>query len=118
LTFQRRSEPRVPVPPGAGLRCELRVGALSFEATLVDISLGGIGTLVYDARVQIEPGTRIERARLVHPQHPPVAVALEIRHIAKIIDRHGRDANRAGCRLFGAQKDIEDLVKLFIAGLE
>ena len=33
------------VPATVALRCEMRVGALTLEAAVVDISLGGMGTL-------------------------------------------------------------------------
>jgi len=96
------------------LRCEMRIGALSLEAAVVDISVGGIGTLVYDSRVRIEPGTVVERARIVHPTRPAIPVELEVRHVSQVTDADGRTANRAGCVLRGSRGDLEELVQLFI----
>src|SRR5262249_45114005 len=52
----KRAHPRRIVPAAVSLRCEMRVGALSLEAAVVDVSLGGLGTLIYDSRVRLEPG--------------------------------------------------------------
>ena len=114
---EKRRHPRVPVPQRVPLRCEIRLGKLSFEATVVDISMGGIGMLVYDAAIHIDPGTRIRGARILHAQRAPLAVELEIRHVTRIVLPAGGPANRAGCRIFGAAQDIEALVQLFLAGM-
>jgi len=114
---EKRRHPRVPVPQRVPLRCDIRMGELSFEATVVDISLGGIGTLVYDAAIQIDPGTRIGGARILYPQREPLTVELEIRHVTRIVLPGGGPANRAGCRIFGAAQHIEALVQLFLTGM-
>src|SRR5678816_4138003 len=74
----KRTHPRRVVPATVALRCEMRVGALTLEAAVVDISLGGMGTLVYDSRVRLEPGMRVVRARILHGDNVPVTVDLEI----------------------------------------
>jgi len=118
LALQRRAQPRTAVPPRVPLRCEVRFGALSFDASVVDISLGGIGSLVYDAAIRIDPGTRIERARILHPQREPVVADLEVRYVARVQLPDGRPANRAGCRVFASAADIEALIRLFVTELE
>lgn len=95
----------------------MRVGAAAFEAAVVDLSLGGIGTLVYDASVRLDPGERIAGVRIRHPQREPVTVDMEVRHVARIVLPDGQPANRAGCSLFGPREDIEDLVRRFLAEL-
>jgi hypothetical protein len=95
----------------------MRVGALSLEAAVVDVSLGGMGTLVYDSRVRLEPGMRVERARILHGASDPVTVALEITNVTPVVDREGRPANRAGCVIHGSRETLEELVRMFIADL-
>lgn len=114
---EKRHYPRIAVPARVPLRCEITHGAHTFEATVVDISLGGIGTLVYDAAIRMDPGVRIAGARIVHPHREPMALDLEVRHIATIALEEGGAANRAGCRFFGTPRDIEALVRLFLAEL-
>jgi len=118
LALQRRTQARTPVPPPrVPLRCEISLGALSFDAAVVDISPSGMGAVVYEASIRIDPGTRIERARILHPQRAPVTVDLEVRHVSRILLPDGRPAQRAGCRLFAAAGDIEDLIRLFLTEL-
>ena len=112
---ERRTHPRAPAR--APVICEMRVGEVAFEATVVDLSLGGIGTLVYDASVRLDPGSRIAGARIRHPQREAVTVELEVRHVARVTLPDGLPANRAGCRLFGPREDLEDLVRRFLAEL-
>ena len=105
------------MPAKVALRCDMRVGALSLEAAVVDISLGGMGTLVYDSRVRLEPGMRIERARILHGSNDPVVVDLEISNVTPVVDQEGRAANRAGCMIRGSRQTLEDLVRMFISDL-
>jgi len=95
----------------------MRVGSLILHAAVVDISLGGLGTLVYDARVRLEPGMRIERARILHGSSEPVIVDLEVSNVSAIVDREGKPANRAGCMIHGSRRTLEDLVLMFISDL-
>jgi c-di-GMP-binding flagellar brake protein YcgR len=117
VAFQRRAHARFAVPPRVPLRCEISLGALSFDADVVDVSLGGIGALVYDDRIRLDPGTRIERARIRHPLRAPVVADLEIRHVSRVLLPDGRAANRAGCRILAAAADLEDLIRLFVTQL-
>ena len=105
------------LPPSVALRCEMRVGALTLEAAVVDVSLGGMGTLVYDSRVRLEPGMRIEHARVLHGDNTPVIVDLEISNVSTVVDRDGRPANRAGCVIHGSRETLEELVLMFISDL-
>ena len=105
------------MPAKVALRCEMRIGALTLEAAVVDVSLGGMGTLVYDSRVRLEPGMRVERARILHGGNEPVIVTLEITNVTPVVDREGRPANRAGCMIRGSRQTLEDLVRMFISDL-
>ena len=105
------------MPATVALICEMRIGALSLEAAVVDISLGGLGTLVYDSRIRLEPGMRVERARILHGANDPVTVQLEITNVTEVKDRDGRPANRAGCVIRGSRQTLEDLVRMFISDL-
>jgi len=105
------------LPATVALRCEMRIGSLTLEAAVVDISLGGMGTLVYDARVRLEPGMLVERARILHGSSVPVTVDLEVSNVSSVVDRDGRPANRAGCIIRGSRQTLEELVQMFISDL-
>jgi c-di-GMP-binding flagellar brake protein YcgR len=114
---QRRDHARFKVPARLSLLCEISAGALSFDAEVVDVSLGGIGTVLYEADINLEPGMRFHRVRIRHPQRPPVLVDLEVRHVTRVVRAEGRPAYHAGCRIIGGTRDLEDLVKLFVTEL-
>ena len=114
---ERRQHPRAPGKPRVPVVCEIARGDATIEAVVVDISLGGIGTLVYDASIRLDAGTRLAGARIHYPNREPFVVNMEVRHVALITLPDGLPANRAGCRLIGAQQDIEELVRLFLADL-
>ena len=114
---EKRAHPRRVVPAKVALRCEMRIGSLSLEAAVVDLSLGGMGTLLYDARVRLEPGMRVQSARILHADNLPVSVDLEITNVTPAVDREGRPANRAGCLIRGSREMLEELVRMFISDL-
>jgi c-di-GMP-binding flagellar brake protein YcgR len=117
LALHRRAQPRFMVPPRVPLRCVVEWGPVSFDARVVDISRQGIGAIVYDPGIRLEPGTRLPRARIEHPARS-IMVALEVRHARKVTLPGGKPALRAGCRLIGAQHDLEDLIRLFVTDLD
>ena len=115
---QRRTLPRIRAQPRIPLRCEISWGPLSFDAEVVDVSLDGIGTVVYDAGVRLPTGTMLERVRIVHPERSPVIVDLEVRYSCAIIARDGGPAMRSGCRFLGQSEDLRDLMRLFVTELD
>lgn len=116
LAVQRRSTPRIRVPPKVPLGCEIRAGALSFDAKVIDISLSGLGAIVFDLAIRLEAGMRLA-ARIEHPERPAVEVDLEVRHVSRVASSEGGYVSRAGCRFVGTPKDIEDLIRLFVTEL-
>lgn len=118
LAVQRRVLPRYKVPPAVPLRCEISLGAVSFEALVVDVGLGGIGAIVYDASIRLDAGMIVPRARILLPAHAPVLAALEVRSIRTLKRADGTMVKRAGCRFIAPGKGIEALVRVFLAAVE
>ena len=116
VALQRRAHARGGVPP-VPLRCEVQVGVLSFDAHVVDISLSGLGALIYDPGIHLEPGTVLKGARILHPERRPVLVDLELRYMRPVTLPDGSAAVRAGCRLLASRRVIEDLMRLFVTEL-
>lgn len=114
---QRRTVSRVRVPAQAPISCEVRLGLLAFDAEVVDVSLDGIGTLISDPTIPLCAGTRVERARIRHPQHAPIEVDLEVRYVARVNLANGVRANRIGCKILSSPADLEELIRLFIIDL-
>lgn len=116
LALHRRAYPRFVPPSSVPLRCIIEWGPVSFEARVVDISRAGIGAIVHDTGIHLEPGTRLPRARIEHPERS-VMVGLEVRHSRQVTLPDGRPAIRAGCRLIGARHDLDELIRLFVTDL-
>jgi c-di-GMP-binding flagellar brake protein YcgR len=115
---QRRAQPRVQVPARIPLRCEIPWGPLTLDAEVVDVSLDGVGTIVYGSDVQLAIGAKLERVRIVHPERGPVVVGLEVRYAVRIVGRDGMPATRSGCCFLGAPRDLQDLIRVFVTELD
>lgn len=118
FAHQGRTQPRVQMPPSVPLRCEIDWGPLSFDAQVVDVSLDGIGTIIYARDIHLPPGTRLDGVRIVHPERSPVIVDLEVRYSFNVVGRDGTPGMRSGCRFLGALEDLHDLVRLFVTDLD
>ena len=118
LVLHRRADKRHAVPPQVPLSCEISLGPIAFDAKIVDISRNGMGAIIYDASIHLEPGMMLRRTRIIQPQGRPVVVDLEVRHISRIVLPDGRAAHRAGCRFIGAAGEIESLIRFFVTSLE
>ena len=118
LVLHRRADRRYAVPPQMPLSCEISLGPIAFDAKIVDISLNGVGAIVYDASIRLETGMTLRRTRIIQPRGRPVVVDLEVRHISRIILPDGRAAHRAGCRFIGAAGEIESLIRFFVTELD
>lgn len=115
---QRRSGSRLTIPPQAPVSCEVRMGVLSFDAKVVDVSLDGTGILVSGPALPLCAGTRLEGARIRHPQHEPIDVDLEVRYVTHMKQPNGERATRIGCRILSSPENLEELVRLFIIDLQ
>jgi c-di-GMP-binding flagellar brake protein YcgR len=115
---QRRAGSRVTIPAQAPVSCEVRMGVLTFDAKVVDVSLDGTGILMADPALPLCSGTRLERARIRHPQHEPIEVDLEVRYVTHARLPNGERATRIGCKIVSAPQHLEDLIRLFIIDLQ
>lgn len=114
---QRRGSARVLVPAEAPVACDLRMGLQAFAARVADVSLDGIAMLVSDAAIPVCEGTRLERARIRHPQSEPFHVDLLVRHVSRIVLPNGERASRIGCTVVGSREMLESLIRLFVIDL-
>lgn len=118
FAHRQRAQVRIRMPPRVPLECEIAWGPLSLDARIVDLSLEGIGTILYDAGIHLEPGTRLERARIIHPERGVVVVDLEVRYSIRVVLPDGSPGTRSGCKFLGASKDLDELIRLFVTDLD
>lgn len=110
----RRKQTRVPVPEDVSLRCVAdEGGVISFEARITDISLGGMGGLLYSSDITLEIGTVLKGCRIIIPGGKAVIADLEVRYAKMITSPDGTSINRAGVRFVQKPEGIEALIGRF-----
>lgn len=108
---RRRASERAPVPPQPPLRCVASVdGVIYFEASVCDISLGGVGILQYGPDIALEAGTVFRDCRIESPGRDPLSVDLEVRYTGRVALADGSRAQRAGCRFLNPSPALSYLI--------
>lgn len=116
VRVHRRAHPRIKVPQSVSLRCIVdSAGAVPFEARVTDVSPGGIGSIVYDPHVHLEPGIHLPRSKIIFPNGRAVLADLEVRHVRMIAQEDGTTALRAGCKFITAARDLKRLIRVFVS---
>jgi len=111
---QRREYDRTAVWPQIPLVCVADDGGiLSFKGGLVDISIGGLGFLMYDPNITLEPGTVLKGCRIDPYNEAPLVVDLEVRYSEMVDLADGTHAERSGCRVVEHPESLKE----FVAGL-
>ena len=111
---QRREHDRAGVEAQIPLECLADAGGvLSFKGSLVDVSVGGLGFLIYDASITLEPGTVLKGCRIGADDTSPLILDLEVRYSEMISLADGTRAERSGCRIV----EHPETLKEFVAGL-
>ena len=111
---QRREYDRASIWPQVPLECVADDGGiLSFKGGLVDISIGGLGFLMYDPNITLEPGTVLKGCKIEPYNEPPVVVDLEVRYSEMVDLADGTHAERSGCRVIERPESLKE----FVAGL-
>lgn len=115
---QRRKQDRVTVIPAVPLRCLADTGGiLSFECTIVDISRGGLGTMIYDNAIFLDPGTVLKDCRIFCAGHV-IELDMEVRYSVATTLADGRTAQRAGFRFPEPSDKLDELINLFVLKIE
>lgn len=119
VRVHRRAHPRSRVGDVAGsasLQCIAdSAGANPFEARVTDVSPGGLGTIVYKARVRLEAGMQLPRSKIIFPMGRTVLVNLEVCHVQSVTLEDGAPAWRAGCRFIAGSRDLAELIRVYVS---
>lgn len=110
----RREHPRIPVPEDMSLRCIAdENGIISFESRITDISMDGMGGLLYAADIKLETGTILKGCRIIIRGDKSIIADLEVRYTKTITLQDGALINRTGVRFVQRPKGIEELINMF-----
>lgn len=116
---QRRAHQRIKIVPETKLNCLADAGGIMpFDACIVDIGLSGLGFMVYDPTINLQPGTVLTGCRVDLPDGSVACVDIQVMNSVRLGLRDGRSACRAGCRFIGDADKIDKLLKVFVLDLE
>ena len=108
---------RATVPENALLRCVTHSGAGKvLDATVTDVSQGGIGLQLGHAGDVLVPGMVLQGCRIECHDREPVIVDLEVRQTTTAILPDGRRVVRAGCRFVDLSPSTIALVAEYFRG--
>lgn len=115
VAHQPRAYPRASVEPHVPLHCVADAGGfMPFDASMVDISHGGVGFLVYSPDISLEPGTVLRGCRIQAPGGRIFVADLEVRYSQRVTLADGTRALRSGCRFINPDPETAALVKRFL----
>ena len=114
---RRREDRRADAPPQQELRCIVdEAGVMPFDATMANVSKGGIGFLQYDPSISLEPGTVLRGCRIDSPSGASIVVDMEVRYSQLATLADGKQVRSSGCRFVnisaGDAAHIEELFGL------
>lgn len=111
VDLQRRAHDRAAVSPQIPLRCVADAGGvLSFKGGLVDICASGIGFLIYDPGITLEPGTLLKGCQIEPEDMLPMILDLEVRYSELVTLADGTCVNRSGCRVIDPPEALKHFV--------
>lgn len=124
LRLQRREYYRLIASNPHGLTClvpfthgdEKRM--VSVEATVLDISSGGIAILLPPNEPALEPETLLTDCRLMLPETGPIVASLLVRNIFRITNRDGSIMLRAGCEFTNLPAAMASTIQRYILKAE
>ncbi len=119
ILSSRREQPRIRVTSELSLRCVADdAGIIPFEARIVDISLNGVGCLMYDREIRLSAGTVLKGSRIAVPGGNAVVADLEVLYTTLVTDADGNRSWRAGFRFVTRPQGIEELIGMFVRDLD
>ena len=86
-------------------------GIMPFEGLIVDIGAEGVGFLIHEPNITLEPGTVLKSCLIEVPGKPPCKVDLEVCYSQPVTLGDGTRSLRSGCRFLdtkGAAKQVID----------
>ena len=124
LRLQRREYYRLTAANPHNLSCQIPVTIggekriVSVEATVLDISGGGLAVLVPPSEPAFEPDMIFADCRLMLPEFGPIATSLRVRNIFRITNPDGSVMLRAGCEFMDLPSSMASTIQRYILKTE
>lgn len=119
LRLQRRQAYRLSISVVNPLTCliDLPEGR-TLEATIVDISIGGIGILAYEGKGLLHTNETYHGCRIELPGAGTYALSLQVCSTMDVTLRNGRTTYRAGCKFIDLPASVETEIQRYINRVE
>jgi c-di-GMP-binding flagellar brake protein YcgR len=121
LRLQRRENFRLGLSMVQPIKCQFPAGSGPHhyvEATVVDISGGGLAVLAPPEGLRIEPGMEFPNCRVDLPGVGTVVTELRVRSVYETTLRNGNTAMRAGCEFVDLPGSMLNLIQRYIIRVE
>lgn len=118
LRLQRREYYRLVTSLVDPIKCRIPTGQGELDATVVDLSVGGIGIIAYKPDVHLELGLVYHGCRITLPATAPFVINLLVRSTFEITLRNGRRSHRAGCQFIDLPPGLETELQRYITRAE
>ncbi len=118
LRLQRRAYYRLATSLVNPVRCRIDTGQGVVDATVVDLSVGGVGILAYPPMAPLEVGRVYPHAQLSLPGLEAFELSLAVRCLFEITLRNGRRSHRAGCQFIALPPGMEAELQRIITRME
>jgi c-di-GMP-binding flagellar brake protein YcgR len=116
LRLQRRDYYRLIVPPNPRLRCLIptgEAGGRMVEATIVDISGGGLAVVAPPSSMTLSVDSLIDQCQITLPEIGTITATLQVRNMFRVTERSGSEL-RAGCQFIGLPGAADALIQRYI----
>ncbi len=120
LRLQRRDYYRLILPQHPPLRCLMPAGegdGRLIEATVLDISSGGLAVVVPPSGVELKVEGVIDNCQITLPELGSITATLQVRNMFRVTERGGTEL-RAGCQFVGLPGTADALIQRYILRME
>lgn len=118
LRLQRRAYYRLATSLANPIKCRIDTGQGLVEATVVDLSVGGVGILAYPPMAPLEVGRTYPNCHLSLPGLEAFTLSLTVRCLFEITLRNGRRSHRAGCQFTDLPPGMEAELQRIVSRME
>lgn len=123
LRLQRREYFRLATPTTQGVTCSVPIAAgdspeQRVEATVLDISGGGLAVMVPPEGATFEPDMEFSHCRITLPEIGVIEGALRVRNLFRITGPQGRTMLRAGCEFINLPESQVSKIQRYILRVE
>lgn len=124
LRLQRREYFRLTAPSSHSLTCliPMTIGGeqreISVEASVLDISGGGLSITVPSEGMVVEPDMEFANCRLMLPETGAIVTSLRVRNLFRVTNRDGSITLRAGCEFIHLSSNMASTIQRYILKVE